>query len=383
MDVKHDAIYLNIHKYIMIIVGKWYVGFQNKALDKFYRLYSMFFETFVILITQQIFVSIIVYRSCPAERVIELICYYIQYTNMYVSSLLCRRASMRRVYEYIFDYEKTKLHKENDVSVNIYFKYTTLNRRMLVFFALLTNITGAIWYILVVRHTLTEHDTTLCALKRGLNFQICVVSIHIYNKLTPVTFMLFELGQIKILQNMIRCIDKNASELASFEDIDSDEAVLITMRGCVKKHQEIIRLLHMMDNACKKIVLIIFFSNSVELAAFIVKLLTETNTLDIFRTFGILIMLITQIFMFFWYANEIQVQSTAISDILYNNTDWINYNKPARMRMLLMMIRSQKPLTFNAAAIGDMSIDTFKRIMKLCYSITAFVKTVFNSRTEM
>lgn len=58
-------------------------------------------------------------------------------------------------------------------------------------------------------------------------------------------------------------------------------------------------------------------------------------------------------------------QSTAISDVIYNYIDWINYNKPARIRMLLMMIRSQKPLTFNAAAIGDMSIDTFKRVVLL------------------
>lgn len=262
--VKEDTIYLKLHKYIMMIVGKWYIGFQSEAVNKIYKLYSVFFELFVILVTQQIFISIIVYRSCPMERVIELICYYIQYTNMYVSSMLCRRTSMRNVYQYIFDYEKTKLHEENQVSKDIYFKYTTLNRRMLVFFVLLTNVTGAIWYILIIRHTLTEQETGLCALKKGINFQIwypfdmynkvyvltvltdlmfyfSVVSIHIYNKLTPVTFMLFELGQIKILQNMIKCVDENAFGLTRLENIDADQAILITMRDCVKKHQEIIR----------------------------------------------------------------------------------------------------------------------------------------------
>lgn len=248
----------------MMVVGKWYIGFQSKTVNKFYKLYSVFFELFVILVTQQIFVSIIVYRTCPMKRVIELICYYIQYTNMYVSSILCRRESMRKVYQYIFDYEKTKLQEEDQVAKDIYFKYTALNRRMLAFFVLLTNITGAIWYILVIRHTLTEQETGLCALKRGINFQIwypfdiynkvyvltvltdltfyfSVVFIHIYNKLTPVTFMLFELGQIEILQNMIKCVDKNAFRLAHLEDIDINEAVLITMRDCVMKHQEIIR----------------------------------------------------------------------------------------------------------------------------------------------
>ncbi|KAJ8922783.1 hypothetical protein NQ315_007818 [Exocentrus adspersus] len=394
--------YLNYHKFIMIIVGKWYVGFENKLLDKLYRLYSVCFELYVILITQFIFVSIIIYRTCSQERVIELVCYYIQYTNMYVSSMLCRRERMRKVYQYIFDYEKT-LHQLDEVPTSIYHRYTKLNRKMLLFFVLLTNITGAIWYILVIRNTFVDKTTGLCALKKGINFQIwypfdmynkyylmtvladllfymSVVSIHIYNKLTPVTFILFALSQIKILQNILRNLDERVTELTSTEEAD---AVLLTTKNCVKKHQEIIQLVHMMDNACKEIVLIIFFSNSLELAAFLVKLLTEKNTADILRTAGILVMLVTQIFMFFWYANEIQVQSTEISDIIYNYTDWMSYDKPAKMHMLLMMTRSQKPLSFRAAAIGDMSIDTFKRIMKICYSVTAFFYTVFSQKSKM
>ncbi|KAJ8929392.1 hypothetical protein NQ314_017931 [Rhamnusium bicolor] len=64
--------------------------------------------------------------------------------------------------------------------------------------------------------------------------------------------------------------------------------------------------------------------------------------------------------------------STEVSDVIYNETDWLNYDNRAKKHLILMMIRSQRPLTCNAAAIGDMTLDTFKRVNIDCDFVIFF-----------
>ncbi|KAJ8944034.1 hypothetical protein NQ314_009566 [Rhamnusium bicolor] len=236
-------------RYIMIFVGKWYLGFQSTSKDVTYKIYSLAVELFFLWMTQQTLISIIIFRDCP-ERATELICYYIQYTNSNICSFLSKRDKMKLIYNYIIDYELTHL---DPVTAHIYLEYAKLNRKVVKFFLLLTAVAGTIWYVLVVKDTFAANCIGACTLQKGLNFQIwypfdlynkcygitlvvdimfyiSAVSVHIFNKISPVSFMIFILGQIKILQEMIR----------NLQDIDNKD-ILKAIIACIKKHQEVIR----------------------------------------------------------------------------------------------------------------------------------------------
>ncbi|KAG5866755.1 hypothetical protein JTB14_037160 [Gonioctena quinquepunctata] len=74
----------------------------------------------------------------------------------------------------------------------------------------------------------------------------------------------------------------------------------------------------------------------------------------------ILLMILSQLFLFLWFANDIKVESSAIPNIIYTDTNWLSYNVRTRKILIMMMTRSQKPMTCYSAAIGEMTIETFK-----------------------
>lgn len=51
-----------------------------------------------------------------------------------------------------------------------------------------------------------------------------------------------------------------------------------------------------------------------------------------------------------------------MSDIIYNETQWISYSTKCRRLLLVMIKRAQKHLSVKAAIIGDTSLNTFTKV---------------------
>lgn len=242
----------------MIITGKWFKGFSNKTANILYKVYSVTIEWFFVLMTQQILISTIIYRNCPG-MVIDFICYYIQYTNSNICSFLTKTKSAKKCFDYVIEYDN-----EITSPSQIYLKYVKLNKFVTNFFVMFTGTIAIIWYILVVKSTFTIEDSGACMIKRGLNYQIwypfdlynkcfIITSIldkllylivdltHTYNKVTPVSFLIFILGQLKMLQKKLQSIEETVSTLVEEQNEEYDKAVLNEIVNCIKMHQEIIR----------------------------------------------------------------------------------------------------------------------------------------------
>nr|CAH7748355.1 unnamed protein product [Callosobruchus chinensis] len=73
-------------------------------------------------------------------------------------------------------------------------------------------------------------------------------------------------------------------------------------------------------------------------------------------------MSVSQMYIFFWYANALQVESQAISYFLYNGNDWLRCNKQQSKLLQMMMIMSQRRLALKAAAVGEMDITCFTKV---------------------
>ncbi|KAG5866949.1 hypothetical protein JTB14_023029 [Gonioctena quinquepunctata] len=423
--------------------------------------------------TQDILLSIWMFRRCH-ERIMELSCYYVQYSNVIIMGYLTRRYKMRQVLDYISNYEKNPV---NDHERNIYEKYAKLNRNVGFSIFFVITIAASIWY---TSNTFQDDSVDDCPRERGLSFQIWYPG-DLYNehywvtliadltffaivffslaliRTVTLTFMIFILGQIKVLQHMIKTMDENSIGFMKRKNITADDALLQMTVFCVEKQQEIQRLLSLVNNACKEFISIGFFSNSMELALFMMGLsililetlsavqtvrkfpyhrkcvhftgdqgnpqpaeTTEDSIIGVLRQMVILLMILSQLFLFLWFANDIKVEiifkchqtshssidlpdeqidesfiefnlfigflskslrskSSAIPNIIYTDTNWLSYNVRTRKILIMMMTRSQKPMTCYSAAIGEMTIETFKNaslVLVNCFRRYASLKNV-------
>ncbi|CAG9858766.1 unnamed protein product [Phyllotreta striolata] len=245
-----------------------------------------------------------------------------------------------------------------------------------------------------------DNEPVNCPLKRGLAYQLWY-PFDLYHKqfwlvklfdsilfwsmffsltftrVVTVFFMVYVLGQVKILQNRIRGIDEHCKIVRKHCSVTYNQAIFEGIVDCAKKYREIQRLMRMVNKASKEFILIGFFSNSFEVALFLMQLLLATNFFDAVKQLIIVFMTLTQLFLFLWYANGIKEESGTLANIIYNETNWMNYDTRSRKMLILLMTRSQRPITCYSAFLGDMTIDTFKAMIKLCYSITTFFKTAY------
>ncbi|XP_070150161.1 odorant receptor 46a-like [Polyergus mexicanus] len=74
-----------------------------------------------------------------------------------------------------------------------------------------------------------------------------------------------------------------------------------------------------------------------------------------------------QIFFYCWYGNELELKSKNIANSIYFS-NWTLTTSHERRSLILIMINSQKELTFSDKRIFTLSLDTFTWICKTSYS---------------
>ncbi|KAL6429834.1 hypothetical protein ACFW04_007599 [Cataglyphis niger] len=74
-----------------------------------------------------------------------------------------------------------------------------------------------------------------------------------------------------------------------------------------------------------------------------------------------------QLFFYCWYGNELELKSKSIANSIYFS-NWTLITSHERRSLILIMINSQKGLTFSNKRIFTLSLDTFTWICKTSYS---------------
>lgn len=94
MNIKHS--FFKYHKWLLMAAGSWHLKLKNPLLNFLYKIYALLLYNISILMVQNVLVSVVIYRKCPL-RLMELTCYYVQYTNVLVMSYLSKTNKMKRV----------------------------------------------------------------------------------------------------------------------------------------------------------------------------------------------------------------------------------------------------------------------------------------------
>ncbi|CAG9827801.1 unnamed protein product [Diabrotica balteata] len=284
---------------------------------------------------------------------------------------LSKRPKMKQVLHYISDKEKEEFTKDD---VEIYKKYAKINRNVISIIFCLTMSAALPWYIVAFKASFAEQVNPNCPIGRGLCFQLWypfnlyqsqywltktadTLLFYImffaltYTRVITVLFMVYVLGQIKIVQNRIKSVDSTSEELMKEKRIDYDSAIFETVTECARQYAEVQsgrtkRIISAMyakqsaasyEDSCDSSDEKFSSTDSINDLAYVPRSLNSDDS-------------------------EPAAQSGEVANIIYNETGWTNYNSKARKILLIVMMRSQRPLTCNSAFIGDMTIDTFKNM---------------------
>lgn len=253
---------LHLQKILMIMLGKWHHPWENHVVNKIYTFYYTFIDYYYLIFTQNLLLNAIIKWQCKGIS-FKLAVLYVHHTNAMIVAYLSKGKHMKKAITYIMDYEKS-IRTNQDFSLEeTYSEYSKLNRNIGAFLMIVpTALGGVLAYILYMWLSFIGAKNEQCSMTKWLFYQIsypfdadehmgvaiacdliqCIfaLSIHVYDKMINITLATFQLGQIKILQAMLKELDKNARKLQEDENISLYESVDIMVDTCIKKHQEIL-----------------------------------------------------------------------------------------------------------------------------------------------
>ncbi|CAG9764260.1 unnamed protein product [Ceutorhynchus assimilis] len=108
-----------------------------------------------------------------------------------------------------------------------------------------------------------------------------------------------------------------------------------------------------------------------------VQIITAQSVVEMIFSVIYLALLISQLFILAWSANEINVQSSNISNAIYES-NWMDQSESTKKTMLIMMMRAQKPLSLTIGPFGPMNLDAGIMTLKGAYTYAGVMRQTYS-----
>ncbi|XP_051153385.1 odorant receptor 67c-like isoform X1 [Leptopilina boulardi] len=152
------------------------------------------------------------------------------------------------------------------------------------------------------------------------------------------------------------------------EKIDIYEQESNIIKDCINHHLRIFSMENTLNDIFSLLILCQFFVSILNICTLCFHL---TKAKISSGYFWLLIMLMTcftsQIFIYCFLGEELTRKSISISDEIYN-MDWTSLTKQTKEKLMLIMMRSNRPIQFTGASIITLSLETFLKVVKASYS---------------
>ncbi|CAL1680527.1 unnamed protein product [Lasius platythorax] len=173
-----------------------------------------------------------------------------------------------------------------------------------------------------------------------------------------------------IIPALLMEAEKNSE---SDEDLVAREKTII--RDLIYHHLYIYKFAHTVNEAFTVMMFIQFSLISLVLCMSVYKLSTLTSlfTLDFAYIFSYLCSMLTQIFLYCWYGNEMTLKSIDVGTAVYE-MDWTTLRVRVMKDLMIIMMRAGKPVKMSSGYIVTLSTESFMSILKISYSTYNFLK---------
>ncbi|KAJ0176851.1 hypothetical protein K1T71_008030 [Dendrolimus kikuchii] len=184
--------------------------------------------------------------------------------------------------------------------------------------------------------------------------------------------------RIKLLQltlgNLFQDIDVDGMRLLSDDD---NRKVAERLRACIIKHQAILES-GLQIRTCFSYSILAQFTVSIVIlcvAAYQVGELESDNKFRVLFMIAYLCSMAMQVFMLCYHGNCLSEESVEIADTLYE-LPWYVCSLSIRKSLLLMMVRSRRPIELTAGGFATLSLGCFMSIIKVSYSFFTVLQQV-------
>ncbi|XP_072753280.1 odorant receptor Or1-like [Anoplolepis gracilipes] len=140
-----------------------------------------------------------------------------------------------------------------------------------------------------------------------------------------------------------------------------------TLRNCVRQHCNIFRFAFIV-NATFRMVITIQFLMSMLVVCFNLYQLTQLKIgARYIRLAMFMCCMLTQIFVFCWYGNEVKLKSRQFVDNIFQ-IQWLEMDENLKKSLIIIMKRTAMPIEITSAYTISMNLDSFMGILKTSYS---------------
>ncbi|KAG5883520.1 hypothetical protein JTB14_019287 [Gonioctena quinquepunctata] len=102
------------------------------------------------------------------------------------------------------------------------------------------------------------------------------------------------------------------------------------------------------------------------------------TTYYMLRNVTFLLCMVTEIFLYCWYGEEIKMKNSEISQALYD-TNWYEAEISEMKTIIIMMERCKKPIQLKVGGVLQLSYDSFILILKKSYSFLTVLRQIYSS----
>nr|QEE82738.1 odorant receptor 20 [Conogethes pinicolalis] len=166
-------------------------------------------------------------------------------------------------------------------------------------------------------------------------------------------------GQLKIMR----------WNCANMIDVNDTEKSRSNIAECHRKHVTLVMYQRLFNSLISPPMFIYLIVVSIYLGISImeiVKLADDLNTL--ISSFVYLCASLTQLLLFYWHSNDVDLQSTLVSYGVFES-DWVGMDVRCQREVILLGYTTRTRLVFNAGPFNEMTLATFIGILRLTYSL--------------
>ncbi|XP_078032555.1 uncharacterized protein LOC144467569 [Augochlora pura] len=140
------------------------------------------------------------------------------------------------------------------------------------------------------------------------------------------------------------------------------------LKNLIDHQLRIYKFAHSVNTVFQYMILLQFMVSCIVLCLTIYKMSTA-HSLDVNFAWSLsyLCSMLMQVYLYCWYGNEVTLKSTKVCDAIYQ-MDWTTLPVSIVKDLLMIMMRSRKPVKMSSAQVITLSTESFVTIIKMSYS---------------
>nr|UTN00911.1 odorant receptor [Semanotus bifasciatus] len=390
-------VHMKFARILMIITGIWPLSLSGYK----HKLYSGYFYlcfTYYVLFSATMAAMVFIHKGNFLEMASNLNISIIYFTYIY-KVLICKSAAIQKIIHEIGDREKLILQGRDESIKVIYNKHVKSAFISMVFYiGAATCAISLYWIKPLVANFIEKRDSEKFTVehKRYLIYSSwlpfdsdehyitayliqCVGGFYayafvIYSGAFYIGILEFIIGQIKILQYIFRNLNRYIHTYSKDGYFEGRSPQEMLVKLCIREHQYLIGFVERLDESIKIFMLMEFMISSFQLSLVVYQFLQgSADSLQRIAVSFYFITLSSKLFLVYWNAHDIIIESTKISEAVFES-EWYNFDPKVKKMLMLVIQRAQKPMGMSIGPFYEVRLEGFIAIFKAIYSYMTLIQ---------